>query len=238
MAGYMFEFDSERLSARVNGCIKSCVNHVRRSHMGRDRRFGWAGQLGELMVSARTFASTFARTFVSCMWLCSLLWLALPGVAMAAPLHDVASVTFMKPIVPPIASLFHFSDSRPKNLGVKADRLAPCPATPNCVSSQSDDPTHLIAPIVTTEPRTTLIDLAKLIQENPAAKLITQADDYLYAEYTSALMGFVDDVELWANETEGVIEVRSASRLGESDLGVNRQRIETLRQQLSQNSTL
>ena len=63
----------------------------------------------------------------------------------------------------------------------------------------------------------------------PRTKIITAEGKYLYAEFTSAIMGYVDDVEFFANPDKGIIEVRSASRLGESDLGVNRQRIEAIR---------
>ncbi|MEO1134470.1 MAG: DUF1499 domain-containing protein, partial [Cyanobacteria bacterium J06639_1] len=62
-------------------------------------------------------------------------------------------------------------------------------------------------------------------------KVVERGDRYLYAEFTSKLMGFVDDVEFYADEAASVIHVRSASRLGKSDLGVNRKRIEAIRAQ-------
>jgi uncharacterized protein (DUF1499 family) len=129
----------------------------------------------------------------------------------------------------PMASLFHFSGPRPSDLGVKDGQLKACPGSPNCVSSQSRDAEHSIAPIATTNPKATLDRIAALIKADDSAKIITCADDYINAEYTSALMGFVDDVEFWANADADQIEVRSASRLGESDLGVNRKRIEAIR---------
>ena len=79
--------------------------------------------------------------------------------------------------------------------------------------------------------------MAKLkgaIESLGKTKIITATDNYLYAEFTSALMGFVDDVEFLVDDGAKVIQVRSASRLGESDLGVNRKRIETIRTQLNQ----
>jgi len=142
------------------------------------------------------------------------------------PVH-AASLTWMPNL--PLASFFHFSGSRPNDLGVQAGRLKPCPSSPNCVSSQGEDPEHFVTAIATIDPKATLDQIAALIQANDAAKLVTQADDYLYAEYTSDLMGFVDDVEFWIDTDAGEIAVRSASRLGESDLGVNRKRIEALR---------
>ncbi|MBD2387533.1 DUF1499 domain-containing protein [Cylindrospermum sp. FACHB-282] len=123
-----------------------------------------------------------------------------------------------------------FSGQRPNNLGVRNGRLAPCPNSPNCVSSQSSDPTHQIAPLTfTTTPEKAIAFLKRIIQSLPRTKIITESEDYLYAEFKSALMGYVDDVEFSLDPKTKVIHVRSASRLGESDLGVNRQRIETIR---------
>lgn len=123
-----------------------------------------------------------------------------------------------------------FAGQRPNNLGVRNGKLAPCPKSPNCVSSQSSDPIHQIAPLnFTTTPEKAIAFLKIIIQSLPRTKIITESEDYLYAEFKSALMGFVDDVEFYLDPKTKVIQVRSASRLGESDLGVNRQRIETIR---------
>jgi uncharacterized protein (DUF1499 family) len=65
-------------------------------------------------------------------------------------------------------------------------------------------------------------------------QIITEDKNYLYAEFTSAIMGFVDDVEFYLDEDAKLIQVRSASRLGKSDLGVNRKRIETIRTKLKE----
>ncbi|WP_036946027.1 DUF1499 domain-containing protein [Pseudanabaena sp. PCC 6802] len=127
-------------------------------------------------------------------------------------------------------ALFSFSGQRPHNLGVNANLLAPCPSTPNCVSSQSSDPKHAIEPLsYRSSPEQAFQNLKTAIQSLERTKIITESENYLYAEFTSSLMGFVDDVEFYLNKEKNVIEVRSASRLGESDLGVNRKRVETLR---------
>jgi uncharacterized protein (DUF1499 family) len=132
---------------------------------------------------------------------------------------------------PVMASLFHFSGTRPSNLGVSNGRLAICPSSPNCVSSQSTDSSHQIAPLPYSGSATdTLKRLVQVVQEQPGAKIVATGDRYLYAEFTSALMGFVDDVEFYLDDAAHVVHVRSASRLGESDLGVNRKRIETIRE--------
>ncbi len=122
-----------------------------------------------------------------------------------------------------------FAGIRPTNLGVHSDQLAPCPSTPNCVSSQSVDAEHSIEPFAyNSSPEKALTDLKTVIQSLDKTKVITETENYLYVEFTSAIMGFVDDVEFYLDQGTKVIHVRSASRLGESDLGVNRKRIETI----------
>jgi uncharacterized protein (DUF1499 family) len=74
-----------------------------------------------------------------------------------------------------------------------------------------------------------MADLKKIIQGMKRTRIITEKDDYLYVEFTSALWRFVDDVEFYFKDASKTIQVRSASRLGRSDLGVNRKRIETIR---------
>ena len=129
-----------------------------------------------------------------------------------------------------IASLFSFSGDRPSNLGVKSGQLNGCPTSPNCVSSQSSDAGHKIEPLTydSTEEKA-IAQLKEIIEAIDNAKIIEINDNYLYVEFTSKLMGFVDDVEFYLDTTAAVIQVRSASRLGQSDLGVNRQRIEAIR---------
>jgi uncharacterized protein (DUF1499 family) len=121
-----------------------------------------------------------------------------------------------------------FSGTRPDNLGVKNGRFAPCRPTPNCVSSQADpaDKEHYIAPIAFSG---TMPELRRAVESMTRATVISEEGNYLYAEYKSALLGYVDDVELLLDESARVVHVRSASRLGRSDFGVNRKRIEELR---------
>lgn len=133
---------------------------------------------------------------------------------------------------PVIASLFSFSGTRPTNLGVEQGKFAPCPPSPNCVSSQSVDAEHQIEPFTYKDDSETAFKQIQTILENTEnAAIIKDETNYIYAEFTSPLMGFVDDVEFYLDEQETLIQVRSASRLGESDLGVNRKRIETIREQ-------
>ncbi len=124
--------------------------------------------------------------------------------------------------------MFNFAGKRPDNLGVKDGQLAPCPGTPNCVSSQSQDPKAKIAPL----PKVSIAELKKVIESMERTTIIEETDNYLYAEFKSQLMGYVDDVEFYLDLNENVVHVRSASRLGKSDLGVNRKRVETIREKL------
>jgi uncharacterized protein (DUF1499 family) len=129
-----------------------------------------------------------------------------------------------------------FAGSPPTNIGVDNGRLAACPATPNCVSSQApaSDSQHAISPIAfSSDSSTTMANLKQVIQGMPRTNIVKETNDYLYVEFASKLMGFVDDVEFYLDNDTNTIQVRSASRLGESDLGVNRQRIEEIRSKLS-----
>jgi uncharacterized protein (DUF1499 family) len=121
-----------------------------------------------------------------------------------------------------------FSWKRPTNLGVKDGRLAPCRRSPNCVSSQADpgDGEHYIAPIVF---RGTADQLRKAVESMERATVITCDGNYLYAEYRTKLLRYVDDLELYYDPAAGLVHVRSASRLGRRDFGVNRRRVEALR---------
>ena len=128
-----------------------------------------------------------------------------------------------------------FAGKKPANIGIQSGKLAACPSSPNCVSSFSQDAEHKIEPLAYgSSPEEAMAKLKGAIESLAKTKIITATDNYLYAEFTSALMGFVDDVEFLVDDGAKVIQVRSASRLGESDLGVNRKRIETIRSQLNQ----
>jgi uncharacterized protein (DUF1499 family) len=119
--------------------------------------------------------------------------------------------------------------SRPMTLGVHDGKLAPCPASPNCVSSQSNDKNHAVEPIpFSGTSAETMADLKKVLFGMPRARTVTATETYLHAEFTSALFRFVDDVEFWFDESARTVHLRSASRIGSSDFGVNRKRVEDL----------
>ncbi|GAB4555240.1 MAG: DUF1499 domain-containing protein [Pleurocapsa sp.] len=125
--------------------------------------------------------------------------------------------------------MFNFTGTRPNNLGVTNGKLASCPGTPNCVNSQSDNPQSKIEPL----PPVSIDEIEKVVNSMERTTIVEKTDTYLYAEFKSKLMGYVDDVEFYLDRAANVVHVRSASRLGKSDLGVNRKRVEEIRAKLS-----
>jgi len=125
-----------------------------------------------------------------------------------------------------------FAGKRPDYLGVKDGKLPRPKSTPNCVSSQADpsDAEHYIAPIPF---KGSTVDamaaVRKAIETMERSTVLRHEPNYLYAEVRSKLMGFIDDVEFTHDDKAGLIHVRSASRLGRKDFGVNRARVEALR---------
>ena len=120
--------------------------------------------------------------------------------------------------------------ARPASLGIRQGRLAPCPSSPNCVSSLADDDMHRIALLPFSGAAAVAIDrLAGIVRSLSRASVTTSTENYLHAEFRSVVFRFVDDVKFFADEAAGVIHIRSASRVGASDLGVNRKRIEAIR---------
>ena len=122
------------------------------------------------------------------------------------------------------------SGTRSSTLGARDGRLGPCPHSPNCVSTREQSEQHRIEPIRyagTTEQARR--DLLRVIVSMPRARVVADDGTYLHVEFTSRIFRFVDDVEFVFDETERLIHFRSASRVGYSDLGVNRKRMEEIR---------
>lgn len=120
--------------------------------------------------------------------------------------------------------------SRPDNLGLLNGQLRPCPGTPNCVCSQSQSPQHTVSPIrFDGSAQEALRRIRQAILAQPRTQIITDDGHYIHAENRSPLFRFVDDIELYIDPDEQLIQIRSASRIGKSDLGVNRARVEAIR---------
>ena len=134
------------------------------------------------------------------------------------------------------------SGKAPDDLGVRNGRLKAPSSTPNSVSSQAD--LHKgtaalvdyarIAPLAGgADSAATMARLRAVVEAMPGARIVESKRDYLYVQFETRVFRFVDDAEFWASPAEGVIHVRSASRLGRGDHGVNRERIEQIRAALA-----
>lgn len=120
------------------------------------------------------------------------------------------------------------SGERPGNLGVREGLLTACPSSPNCISSQAADEGHRIAPLsFTDDPDIAFARLNRVLKNRPDVNFVATTDSYLRVELKTTF--FVDDAEFLLDREHHVIQVRSASRLGYSDFGKNRQRMEEIR---------
>jgi uncharacterized protein (DUF1499 family) len=125
--------------------------------------------------------------------------------------------------------------AKPTNLGVVDGRLAACPNSPNCVSTQATDGRHKVEAIVFDgNPDAAMRRLKAVVAAVPRMKVVTEAENYLRAEATSLIFRFRDDVEFFIDRQAKVIHFRSASRVGYSDLGANRARMERIRKAFGQ----
>ena len=120
-------------------------------------------------------------------------------------------------------ALFHWVGPVPADLGVHSGALSPCLSPAHC--ARVDWPVA--------DPQAALTALVPVIESMPRTEILEQADGYLHATATSAFFGFVDDLELYADPAHAVLQARSVSRLGDSDLGVNGRRLADLQQQVS-----
>lgn len=128
-----------------------------------------------------------------------------------------------------------FAGQRPRSLGLKDGKLAACKRRLNCVSSQAEpaDAQRYVAPIPFGGSAAEALAAARrAVERLPRAVVVRAEENYLHAEFKSKLLGFVDDVEFTFDSAAGLLHVRSASRLGRRDYGVNRKRVETLRMEI------
>jgi uncharacterized protein (DUF1499 family) len=119
-------------------------------------------------------------------------------------------------------ALFHLVGPVPPELGVHQGSLSPCPSPAHCARANWE----------VADPEGALAALVPVLQSMPRTDVLAVEGGYLHATASSAVFGFVDDVELFADTKAGLLQARSVSRLGESDLGVNGRRLEILRQAL------
>lgn len=134
-----------------------------------------------------------------------------------------------------------FSGRAPGHMGPRDGRLKPPLKTPNSVSSQADmwvqhpmQDYARIAPLALKgDGPATIAQIKRIAETMPGAKVVESRPDYLYVQFSTRLMKFVDDAQFWFDPASGLVQVRSASRLGRKDFGVNRSRIEAIRQALA-----
>lgn len=121
-------------------------------------------------------------------------------------------------------------------LGVENGKLLPCPITPNCVNSQLNNNEHFITPIISNATQLqTKEKIIQILNNANNVEIIEVNNSYIRAEFVSSIFRFVDDVEFYfptADDKKVIVHIRSASRVGRSDFGVNRERIEKIRTQL------
>ena len=114
-----------------------------------------------------------------------------------------------------------------------------CPDTPNCVSSLAKNPKYRVEPFkLKKDPKTSWDIVKKTVEQLPRTKVVSADNSDIHAECKSMIFRFVDDLTLHLTPSNGIINIRSASRIGYSDLGVNRRRVENLRKKLQQNDII
>lgn len=132
-----------------------------------------------------------------------------------------------------VVSLLGCAGTRPSDLGISSGSLAPCPSSPNCVSSAASGDHAIDGFQLTGSPAEAWPAIREEVAKLPGTEVISETENYLHAESTSSLMRYVDDLELHL-QADGTVAVRSASRVGHSDMGVNRERVEQLRAALKE----
>jgi uncharacterized protein (DUF1499 family) len=130
-----------------------------------------------------------------------------------------------------LVSLWARRADRPDALGVHAGQLLPCPDSPNCVSTHAASTSERMPPLrFTDSPAAAQQRILAAIRRMPRTTVVTDEPGYVAAEFRTPVFGFIDDVEFLIHGEAGVIHFRSASRLGYSDLGVNRRRMTRFRE--------
>jgi len=134
-----------------------------------------------------------------------------------------------------VSILSSCSDEKRLHVGVRESRLTPCPESPNCVSSQGSDSAHTVAPLTyETEAGKVITDLKVVVGSMKGATIASESAAYLHVEFQSDVFRFIDDVDFVVDDAVKVVHVRSASRVGYYDFGVNRRRVEKIRQAWNQ----
>lgn len=124
---------------------------------------------------------------------------------------------------------------RPSDLGIRENKLKSCPPSDNCVCSQADpeDELHYISPLNFTKSKAEMmIKIENIINSLPRTKIIAKTDSWIHIEFRSLMWRFIDDIEIYLDDSSNLIHFRSASRIGTQDYGANRNRIEEIKKML------
>ncbi len=134
-------------------------------------------------------------------------------------------------------SFFGCSGKRP-DFDLTGNQLPPCPDSPNCVSSQATDEGHRVEPLsFEGDPAAAWDRLASAVRDMPRAEVVQDTGEWMHATFASRIFRFVDDALFHLNPAERMIHVRSASRVGYSDLGANRKRVKAIRSAFEKSGT-
>lgn len=152
------------------------------------------------------------------------------------PGMPIAIKRFFMPLIMLLLALTGCSGSAPVAGGISNGDVLPCPDTPNCVSTAETDTKQTISPLTYRGSREqAIVKLKKIINDLPNTKLRQEKDGYLWWECKSKIFGFIDDLEIYLPAKQQLIQIRSASRMGYSDFGVNRERVEKIKQRFNNN---
>ena len=132
-------------------------------------------------------------------------------------------MTMVIALFAPVLMLFHLVGPLPSDLGVHSGTLSPCTTPAHCARQAW----------ASKSPEKDFKSMVAYVKEFPRTEVIEQTEHYIHAEASSALFGFVDDLELLLDISNGSIQARSVSRLGDSDLGVNANRLRELQSLVS-----
>jgi uncharacterized protein (DUF1499 family) len=159
----------------------------------------------------------------------ALCWVSWPTttnqLALGVILNQSVYHTFALSLLLPI-----FFSCTAKPIQTTPDSLPPCPDSPNCVSSLAQDPKHSVAPLTYEGPASEAQErLTTILMEIPNCTIVDSGPLHMHAEFRSRIFRFVDDLMVVFDENHAVIHLRSASRTGYYDFGVNRKRVETIR---------
>ena len=141
-------------------------------------------------------------------------------------LYTVISIILLTGIIFAVLSI---SSRKQPDLGLLNGQLRSCPSTPNCVCSESPIETAFVEPLIYSATNEDAWNRMKQVIVETGGKILTEQGVYLHARYETSLMRYIDDVELRLDENKQVIHIRSASRVGHSDMGENRKRVTRIR---------